>query len=99
MAQPYIVTLAQLAAMPLGTVVSHVKQAYPDHQMEFTCQGVLQMHPQARVVGNDGRWLRLRGLLPDIHIVEGRVVTHPDESSIAIDADWPHRFVVWPSKE
>ena len=90
-----IITLAQLAAMPLGTVVSPV--VIKDGQMQFDCQGILELGHKIRTVANQHNlYLDVAQLQPDLTVVDGRVKVHTDPcSSYAIPGWYPHRFVLW----
>ena len=89
-----IITLAQLAAMPLGTVVSPL--VIKDGQMQFNCQGILELGHKIRTVANHhGLYLDVVQLQPDIYVAEGRVTTYQSTSSYAIPGWYPHRFVLW----
>jgi hypothetical protein len=95
-----IVTLAQLAIMPAGTIISPISIVQvPDSEdmvMDFDCQGTLQLKPTAKLVSVDENWLCTVDILPDVRVVDGRIKHSPSEHSYTIPNDWhPHRFVVW----
>jgi len=96
-----IVTLAQLALMPAGTLISpiNIVPTVDDENrkvMDFDIQGTLQLRPMAKVVGMNGYWLETVGLLPDVKVVDGRLEWYVSEHSYTVPNDFhPHRFVVW----
>ena len=94
MNEPRIVTLAQLCLLPLGTLVSPV--VIEEGRAEFDIQGTLQTRGAALYSSNDGQFLELTGVLPDVKVVDGRVSTSPCINAYSIPNEWhPHRFVVW----
>lgn len=95
---PRIVSLAQLALMPIGTEVSMVKLDDYRH-IQFDIQGVVQLDQLERLHQVDSQHVVLKGVRPDIHIREGRVLTYESTRSIAREAEFPFRFVVWPKPE
>ena len=96
-----IVTLAQLALMPAGTIISpiNIVPTVDDEKrmvMDFDIQGTLQLRPMAKVVGMNGGWLETVDLLPDVKVVDGRLEWNVSEHSYTVPNDFhPHRFVVW----
>lgn len=96
-----IVTLAQLALMPAGTLISPINIVpYVDDEnrkmMDFDIQGTLQLKPMAKLVGVKQWWLETVDLLPDVRVVDGRIEHGQTERSYTIPNDFhPHRFVVW----
>ena len=96
---PRILTLAQLEQMPLGTVVSPVVINLTDENKawaDFDCQGVLKVKPPSRLTSRDSWMLNFTPVQPDVHINDGRVVTHKGEHSYCYpNENWPHRFVLW----
>ncbi|AUM59700.1 hypothetical protein HOS55_gp098 [Pseudomonas phage PMBT3] len=96
-----IVTLAQLALMPAGTLISPINIVpYVDDEnrkmMDFDIQGTLQLKPMSRLVGQDEHWLVTIDILPDVRVVDGRIEYNVSEHSYTIPNDFhPHRFVVW----
>lgn len=96
-----IVTLAQLALMPVGTLISpiNIVPTVDDENrkvMDFDIQGTLQLKPISRLVGQDENWLVTIDILPDVRVVDGRIKYTVSEHSYTIPNDFhPHRFVVW----
>lgn len=96
-----IVTLAQLALMPAGTLISpiNIVPTVDDENrkvMDFDIQGTLQLKPMSRLVGMNGYWLETVDLLPDVKVVDGRLEWNVSEHSYTIPNEFhPHRFVVW----
>lgn len=96
-----IVTLAQLALLPAGTLISPISivPTVDDKSrkvMDFDIQGTLQLKPMARLVGMDDQWLCTVDILPDVRVVNGRLEYNVAEHSYVFPNDWhPHRFVVW----
>lgn len=96
-----IVTLAQLALMPHGTLISPINiiptvDDEDKKMMDFDIQGTLQLKPMSKLVGQDAHWLVTVDLLPDVRVVDGRIECSVSEHSYAIPNEFhPHRFVVW----
>lgn len=96
-----IVTLAQLALMPAGTLISpiNIVPTVDDENrkvMDFDIQGTLQLKPMSRLVGMNQCWLVTVDTLPDVRVVDGRLEWDVSEHSYTVPNDFhPHRFVVW----
>lgn len=96
-----IVTLSQLALMPVGTIISpiNIVPTVDDEKrmvMDFDIQGTLQLKPMAKLVSMNGFWLETVDLLPDVRVVDGRLEWNVSEHSYTVPNDfYPHRFVVW----
>jgi len=89
-----IVTLAQLALLPKGTLVCHVN-ADSDGVAEFDIQGTLQVGPLHRLYRVDERWVLLSPVLPDVRVVDGRAVPSFGSTTYMLPTTFPHRFVVY----
>lgn len=96
-----IVTLAQLALMPAGTIISpiNIVPTVDDEKrkvMDFDIQGTLQLKPMAKLQRVDWQWIHTVDLLPDVRVVDGRLEWNVAEISYAVPNQYhPHRFVVW----
>ena len=88
-----IVTLAQLALLPLGTIVSPLE--VKDGHLVSDIQGVVQRRPAARLASKSEQYLELVDLFPDVYIEFGRVVSRKAECSYGLPGNYPHRFLVW----
>lgn len=93
-----VVTLAQLALLPVGTLLACVKfdkvQILVDW-VDFDVQGVMQVSEPFYLGHVDDTWINLRPMLADIHISDGRVVPDFTPTSIARNSTFPHRFVIY----
>lgn len=96
-----IVTLAQLAVLPVGTLFSPIRFSPPLDKggkavMEFDIQGTLQLDPTATLTSVSEHWLVAVDVLPDVKITDGRMKYQVTERSYMYpNSSYPHRFVVW----
>lgn len=97
--KPRIVTLAQLAELPLGSVISPINFQMEGDFIDRDIQGTVKMRPKTVLTGVDYHWLHTTDELPDVRIEEGRVYTSPAEHTYARDSGHPWRFVVWSTPE
>lgn len=87
-----IVTLAQLALMPIGTRVSPL--LIEEGHLVFDCQGVVQVLPSGKVTQITEHWLELTEDLMEVLIYDGRVETREASCTYTLPGFYPHRFVV-----
>lgn len=90
-----IVTLAQLALLPRETLVASLRLT-DKGMVQFDSQGIVDVGPLHRILGCDATWIHLSPVLPDVRIVDGRVESSWQPTSICLDNEFPHRFVVYP---
>lgn len=92
-----VVTLAQLALLPFGTMVACVKFG-EFGQVDHDCQGIVQVGPVHTLGYTDDAWVNLHPVLPEIRWHEGRLEETYEPVAIMRPAFCDHRFIVY-SKE
>lgn len=99
--RPRVVTLAQLAELPLGTVISPINYIRTEEgvRLETDVQGTLQLRPTTVLRGVDDFWIHTVDELPDLSIEDGRLYSRPSEHTYSRDTPHPWRFVVWSTPE
>jgi hypothetical protein len=94
MSTPKIVTLSQLALLPIGTLVAKIKQG-EGGQIDFDIQGYAQTEPLARITANNERFIDLTPYMPELQIDEGKIKAYKSSTSYWLPGNFPHRFIVY----
>lgn len=93
-----VVTLAQLALLPRGTMVACVKFS-EFGQVDHDCQGIVQVGPLHTLSAVDSDCVVLHPVVPDIRWHEGRVEESYEPTYIGRQAFCDHRFIVYPTPQ
>ena len=94
-----VVTLAQLALLPRGTLVACVKFDDTYGQVQHDCQGIVQVGPIHALHSVDTDYVTLRPVVPEIRWHEGRVEESYEPTHIGRVNFCDHRFIVYPTLE
>lgn len=89
-----IVTLAQLALLPRGTMVACIRMN-EQNQVVHDCQGIVEVGPVHKIGHVSEEWVNLHPMLPDVQIIEGVVEDSYEPTCIARENRHDHRFVVY----